>query len=216
VIPGNHDTYVASGTGEGMRQWSAYMVGDEPPLLATDAFPAVRCRGPVAFVSLSTAVPMPVFIAAGALGVGQIVRFEEVMRALAATGWCRVVLIHHPPQVGGASRRKGLLDGEAFRAAVARVGAELILHGHNHRAQLGRIETPAGGVPVLGAASASAAPGSHYGAGGYNLVQVVPQPDGWAFDVDIRVIRDDLAGCGSQRRFRLAVPRAVVAPAQAA
>jgi 3',5'-cyclic AMP phosphodiesterase CpdA len=183
----------------------------EPP-----AFPAVRRRGPVAFIGLSTAVPMPVFVAAGTLGADQIARFEAVMSELAAEGLCRVVLIHHPPQIGGASRRKGLTDGAAFRAALARAGAELILHGHNHRTLLARVDTPSGGVPVLGAASASAAPGTRYGAGGYNLIRIAARDDGWTADVEVRAIRDDLSGCDPVRRFRLVAPRPVVAPRRAA
>jgi 3',5'-cyclic AMP phosphodiesterase CpdA len=216
VIPGNHDAYVPVGESEGFGQWSAYMAGDGLEPLSAPAFPAVRRRGPVAFVCLSTATPMPVLVAAGALGAGQIARFETVMRELAVQGACRIVLIHHPPQIGGASRRKGLRDGAAFREAVARVGAELILHGHNHHAQLGRIATGFGGVPVLGAASASAAPGTRYGAGGYNLIRVTPQVGGWMIDVEVRVIREDLTGCTVDRRFRLAAPRPPVAAAEAA
>ena len=212
VIPGNHDTYVPD---TGIRQWRPYMAGDGAPP-GGPSFPAVRRRGPVAFVGLTTAVPMPVFIAAGTLGDWQIARFEGVMRDLADKGMCRVVLIHHPPQIGGARPRKGLTDAAAFRAAIARVGAELILHGHNHRAQLARIDTPAGGVPVLGAASASAAPGTRYGAGGYNLIRVAADADGWAIDVDVRAIRDDLTGCDVAQRFRLKVPRSAAVPAQAA
>ncbi|HEX2888386.1 metallophosphoesterase [Vineibacter terrae] len=214
VIPGNHDAYVRTTGGIGFEQWSPYLAGDDGP--ASPCFPAVRRRGPVAFVGLSTAVPMPVFIAAGTLGAAQIARFEAVMRTLAAEGLCRVVLIHHPPQIGGAGPRKGLTDAAAFRAAIERVGAELVLHGHNHRTQLGRIATPDGGVPVLGAASASAAPKSMRYVGGYNLIRVAPQPDGWAIDVEVRVINSDFAGCTGGQRFRLPAPRPVVAPAQAA
>ncbi|MCW5746877.1 MAG: metallophosphoesterase [Alphaproteobacteria bacterium] len=216
VIPGNHDAYVRCPAGRDFGQWGAYMAGDTAPESTPPAFPFVRRRGPVAFVGLTTAVPMPVFIAAGTLGARQIARFEDIMRGLADEGLCRVVLIHHPPQIGGASRRKGLTDAAAFRAAVARVGADLILHGHNHRAVLAHIETPHGGVPVLGAASASAAPGTRYGAGGYNLVRVSAEADNWAIDVEVRVIEDDLASCRVDQRFRLVAPRPRVAPAQAA
>ena len=216
VIPGNHDAYVQRPEEGGLGQWAAWMAGDATPASTSPAFPAVRRRGPVAFVGLTTAVPMPVFVAAGTLGNDQIARFEAVMRELADEGMCRVVLIHHPPQVGGARPRKGLTDAAAFRAAIARVGAELVLHGHNHRALLARIETPDGGVPVLGAASASAAPGTRYGAGGYNLIRVVPEGVGWAIDVDVRVIRDDLAGCATEQRFRLVAPRPLAPSARAA
>ncbi|MBL8674147.1 MAG: metallophosphoesterase [Rhodospirillales bacterium] len=217
AIPGNHDLYVkprAHGRPDG---WAPFLAGD-PAASAGPAdpvfgvgFPTVRRRGGVAFVGLSTAVPKPAFIATGTLGAAQIERFEVVMRELAAEGACRVVLIHHPPQIGGASWRKELTDAGAFRLAVGRVGAELVLHGHNHRASLARIDTPAGPVAVLGAPSASAAPGSRYGAGGYHLVGVERVARGWRFDVDLRVIADDLAGCVSGRRFDLVAPAATPA-----
>jgi 3',5'-cyclic AMP phosphodiesterase CpdA len=213
VAPGNHDAYVPGGPEGCVAHWASYMAGDGDE--APPAFPAIRRRGPVAFVSLSTAVPTPVFVAAGRLGTAQIARFEAVMRDLAGEGLCRVVLIHHPPQRGGAPRRKGLTDAEAFRAAVARVGAELILHGHNHRTVLAGIETPDGGVPVLGAASASAAPGTVC-PGGYNLIRVSPTAGGWALDVEVRVIRDDLTGCVPAQRFRLLAPRPAVLSSRAA
>ncbi len=211
VAPGNHDAYVAGGLEDCREHWGSYMAGDG----AAAGFPAVRRRGPVAFVSLSTAVPTPVFVAAGRLGDAQIARFEKAMRALAGEGLCRVVLIHHPPQKGGASRRKGLSDAEAFRATVARVGAELVLHGHNHRTLLARIETPDGPVPVLGAASASAAPGTVV-PGGYNLIRVSTTEGGWALDVEVRAIRDDLTGCIPAQRFRLLAPRPAVLSSRAA
>jgi 3',5'-cyclic AMP phosphodiesterase CpdA len=216
VIPGNHDVYVRRPGLAGLAAWAPYMAGDSGPAAPQSMFPTVRRRGPVAFVSLNTAVPMPVAIAAGTLGADQIARFERAMRALAAAGLCRIVLIHHPPQVGGASRRKGLTDAASLRAAIARVGAELILHGHNHRAQLAEIETPAGGVPVLGAASASLAPDSRHGPGGYNLVRVASRDDGWTIDVDVRATNADLGGCTVGQRFRLVAPRPPVAAAQAA
>ena len=44
----------------------------------------------------------------------------------------RVVLIHHPPHVAPKSRFKRLVDAAAFREAIANVGAELVIHGHDH------------------------------------------------------------------------------------
>ena len=126
---------------------------------------------------------------------------------------CRVVLIHHPPQIGGASRHKELSDQSAVRAAIARVGADLVLHGHMHRTMLGRIESPLGPVPVLGVASTSAHPASKYGAGGYNMIGVERDPDGgWRFDVEVRQIRADLSGCDTASHFHLRSPQPLWRP----
>lgn len=213
LVPGNHDAYVPVAWATSLGLWGAYMTGDgAPPPTSRNDFPLLRRRGPVAFVGLSTAVPRAPLIATGEVGTGQLARFEAMMRTL--QGVCRVVLIHHPPQIGGAGRHKELSDQRAVREAIARVGADLVLHGHMHRTMLGRIESPLGPVPVLGVASTSAHPASKYGAGGYNLIGVERDAaGGWRFDVEVRSIRADLAGCDTTRRFRLRspTPRALAA-----
>lgn len=206
LVPGNHDAYVPVAWATSLGLWGAYMAGDgaQPPT-SRDDFPLLRRRGAVAFVGLSTAVPRAPLIATGEVGASQLARFEAMMRDL--RGLCRVVLIHHPPQIGGASRHKELSDQRAVREAIARVGADLVLHGHMHRTMLGRIESPRGPVPVLGVASTSAHPASKYGAGGYNMIGVERDPDGgWRFDVEVRSIRADLSGCATGNRFHLRSP----------
>lgn len=206
LVPGNHDAYVPVSWSTSLGLWGAYMTGDgaEAPR-SRDDFPLLRRRGPVAFVGLSTAVPRAPLIATGEVGAGQLARFERMMGDL--EGLCRVVLIHHPPQIGGAGRIKELTDQRAVREAIARVGADLVLHGHMHRTMLGRIESPLGPVPVLGVASTSAHPASKYGGGGYNLIGVERDPaGGWTFDVEVRSIRADLTGCDTGGRFRLRSP----------
>ena len=206
LVPGNHDAYVPVSWTASLGLWGAYMTGDgvEPPQ-SRDDFPLLRRRGPVAFVGLSTAVPRAPLIATGEVGPAQLARFERMMGEL--RDLCRVVLIHHPPQIGGASRHKELSDQRAVRDAIARVGADLVLHGHMHRTMMGRIDSPQGPVPVLGVASTSAHPASKYGAGGYNLISVEPDPaGGWTFDVEVRSIRADLTGCDTGNRFRLRSP----------
>jgi 3',5'-cyclic AMP phosphodiesterase CpdA len=206
LVPGNHDAYVPVSWSTSLGLWGAFMAGDgAEPARSRDDFPLLRRRGPVAFVGLSTAVPRAPLIATGEVGAGQLARFERIMGEL--RDLCRVVLIHHPPQIGGASRHKELSDQRAVREAIARVGADLVLHGHMHRTMLGRIDSPQGPVPVLGVASTSAHPASKYGAGGYNLFGVERDPSGgWAFEVEVRSIRADLTGCDTSGRFRLRSP----------
>jgi hypothetical protein len=62
---------------------------------------------------------------------------------------------------GEAPWLRGLDDAQAFEAVIAEAGAELILHGHTHRAMAHALPSPAtrnaeSFVPVLGAPSASA------------------------------------------------------------
>ena len=201
VIPGNHDAYVATTWGEGLGLWGAYMAGDDrPPAADFQVFPTLRRRGPVALVGLNSGVPKPPFFATGTLGEPQIVAAEKILADLGREGLCRVVLIHHPP-LTTEKHFKRLTDATAFQAMIRRVGCELVLHGHNHRSEIARIEGPAGPVPVIGVTSASAAPGSKYGRARYHLIRVERESTGWRLKVDIRALRADVAGCELDGQF---------------
>ncbi len=58
---------------------------------------------------------------------------------------------------------------------LARSGAELVLHGHNHRSMLSYAETVAGRLPVVGVASASIGRHPHDDRGRYNLYRIEPR-----------------------------------------
>lgn len=103
VIPGNHDAYVDFPWDEGAGRWAEFMSnrGWEPegsaPNGTQSGFPFVRRLGRVALVGLSTALPMPPFIAAGQLGETQVADLTRALRTLGTEDVFRVVLIHHPP-----------------------------------------------------------------------------------------------------------------------
>jgi 3',5'-cyclic AMP phosphodiesterase CpdA len=78
-----------------------------------------------------------------------------MLSALASERCCRVVLIHHPPHPGGAPAGRNLTDAHRFERMIAEVGAELVLHGHNHVGSVAHLAGPSGRVPVVGAPSAS-------------------------------------------------------------
>ena len=164
VVPGNHDIYTGRlGGASCLETWAPYMQNSEAWREGEPVrFPYVRIKGDVALIGLNSAVPTPPFVAAGRLGEAQLVQLEAALARLGDAGLIRVVLIHHPPLPGQAPPRRGLADAAAFADVIERVGAELVLHGHNHRDMLawtkGGGRTHAGrGVPVLGIASASAA-----------------------------------------------------------
>lgn len=209
VVPGNHDAYVFGTWDEGLGRWTPWMTGDGmPPPRSPADFPFVRRRGPVALVGVSSAVPSGPFTATGRVGAPQLEALEARLAELGREGLCRVVLIHHPPQKGGASRRKRLTDAEAFNAVLARAGAELVLHGHLHRSVLGRIPAPAADIPVLGVASASTTIHSHYGSARYHLLGVEPRAEGgWRLSVEVRSLAPDFAGCVSDASFAMDLPR---------
>ncbi len=95
----------------------------------------------------------------------------------------RVVMIHHPPVDPPSAHHKRLIDAGAFRQAIAAVGAELIIHGHDHVHALASIEGNGGRVPVVGVPSASASTGIKHDAGAYNLYRIGGGPGGWHCEV---------------------------------
>lgn len=169
--PGNHDAYVVDATQlihETLAPWTAGEgAGDE---VAGGGFPYLRKRNGIALIGLDSGVPTGPFIASGRLGAAQLSRLGELLAQTRAEGLARVIFIHHPPHVGGARILRGLDDADAFEAVIAREGAELILHGHNHKPSLARIAGPSGAsTPVVGVASASAKPGGHHPGAAYHL-----------------------------------------------
>lgn len=201
IVPGNHDVYVSTRWDEGLGLWGAYMASDgAPPAQGFEVFPTLRRRGEVALVGLSTGVPKPPFFATGTLGEAQIERAERLLADLGRQGLCRVVMIHHPPLT--ESRFKQLTDRAAFEAMIRRTGCELVLHGHNHRSEVGRLAGPAGAIPVLGVASASAAPDSKYGRARYHLIRIRRESGAlarhvarWHLDVEVRALNAACDGC---------------------
>lgn len=189
VIPGNHDAYVALPWESSLGLWAEYMTG-EWPVRATPRgfgdFPFVRVRGDVALVGLSSACPTPPFFASGTLGEAQIAALEDRLHALGRDGLFRVVLVHHPPLPGGARWRKRLTDAPAFRGAISRAGAELVLYGHTHNFGSGRIEGPGAGVPVMGVPSASATSNRGARPAHYHVYTIRRDGGGWRIGVAVR------------------------------
>jgi 3',5'-cyclic AMP phosphodiesterase CpdA len=194
VIPGNHDIYVPAATGWPAEFWGDYMRGDG----ATEAgsFPFVRRRGAVALIALSSALPTAPFLATGFLGEQQLARFAVMLDE--TRGLFRVVLIHHPPTIAGRLHLRRLIDATEFRRVLARKGAELVIHGHDHCHSLVWLDGPQRPIPAAGApsASANAAHGSE-DAAGYNLFQIAEVNGGFSCEMIMRQRTAD----GSVREF---------------
>ncbi|MCE4222862.1 metallophosphoesterase [Methylobacterium sp. C25] len=154
-VPGNHDAYVRGSLEGLLAACGAWTSGEDD---RAGVFPYLRRRGPIALIGLSSAIPTKPFAATGRVGPPQIEIAEKLLRALATESDppFRVVMIHHPPHPGGARPGRELKDAEAFTAMIARAGAELILHGHNHVGSVAFVEGPNGAIPIVGAPSASA------------------------------------------------------------
>ena len=157
VIPGNHDAYVDEGRRHFATVFADYATtdagwawddGDPSP------WPIVRVRDQVAIIGMSTSHQTPWFTAYGRAGKRQLERLGKALADPRLGGLCRVVAIHHPPAGRRAeSRIRGLKDRGAFAAVIAEHGAELVVHGHEHRDLRETLATPTGTVEVLGVPS---------------------------------------------------------------
>jgi 3',5'-cyclic AMP phosphodiesterase CpdA len=154
VIPGNHDIYSDIGRDRGLERWAPYMAG---ATLGDTAFPYVRRIGHVALIGLNSAIPTAPLKAIGVIGSAQRERLAQLLDGLAGEGLVRVVMIHHPPLPNLAPPAKELTDAAALEAVLLRHGAELVIHGHNHRFMRNAVRRPEGRtIPVIGVPSVSA------------------------------------------------------------
>lgn len=178
VIPGNHDIYSYIGRDPGTRRWAAYMASDAQgaALAGTgEDFPFVRVIGQVALIGVNSGVTTPPFMAWGHVGSDQLARLATILDRLGRAKLFRAVLIHHPPLPGQASHARGLKDATALEEILTRSGAELVIHGHNHRNMLAWRKSPTGPIPVVGAPSASLGRShKHEPLSRYNLYRIDP------------------------------------------
>lgn len=176
VIPGNHDAYVPFFRAPGFDHWRPFMSANASGEKFADghahAFPFVRILGDVALICLSSARPTIPGMASGWLGGGQLRRVGPMLEALGRDDYCRVVLIHHPPLPGMTSWQRALHDAGAFRDLLLKHGAELVLHGHNHRTMIATLETSRGPIPIIGAPSASVPHQEPGKRASYNLLSI--------------------------------------------
>jgi 3',5'-cyclic AMP phosphodiesterase CpdA len=167
-VPGNHDAYVRASMADIATYFAPWCCDDDSDM----HFPYLRHRGDVALIGVSSAVPTAPLLASGRVGADQCAQLAVRLDEARAQNVCRVVMIHHSPMRGGAHFGRGLSDARLFEAVIAAHGAELIIHGHNHRSSLAHIAGPQGRVPVVGVASASAVPGTERHRAGYHLIRI--------------------------------------------
>jgi 3',5'-cyclic AMP phosphodiesterase CpdA len=189
VIPGNHDAYVRATQHRFAQTWASYLAGDE----ASDRgglLPAVRRRGPLALISVSSAVPTPPLMATGWLGSSQLDALERILAGLSSEPAFRVLLIHHP--LRSDARNKRLTDSAELLALLKRLGVELVLHGHDHVHSTIWVDGPNGTIPAIGAPSASALAHGRYPAAAYNLFAIERDGAGWRCEQTVRGFDDAL------------------------
>jgi 3',5'-cyclic AMP phosphodiesterase CpdA len=195
VIPGNHDAYVKEVVVSGAFEqvFAPYQSADLR--LAADPYPFARLRGEIALVCASTCVPTGDLGAWGQVGEAQLRRIEALLAAPEVRARFRVLAIHHPPVMHRPPENRNLRDRTKLVEVLARVGAELVLHGHDHRDEFTELDGPDGRrIPVVGAGSASYA-GSAERCSRYNIYEI----DGSRLDV-VTYAHD--SATGTFREFR--------------
>lgn len=186
-VPGNHDIYVGGAERLVAQHWAPFMSSDG----GAAGFPFVRRRGPLALIGLNSGVATAPFFATGRIGADQLAALSSALARLKAEGLFRVVVIHHPP-VSNAGRHKRLTDAKDLLTVIASHGAELLIHGHDHRNMINLLAGPDGThVPAVGVASASAAPGTTHDAASFNLYRIDGAPGQWRCVLETYAMRTD-------------------------
>jgi 3',5'-cyclic AMP phosphodiesterase CpdA len=189
VIPGNHDAYVRVTRHLFAQAWGSYLNSDDAAGRG-GTFPSLRRRGPLALISLSSAIPTPPLMATGTLGHIQLRELERLLEQLAAEQAFRVLLVHHP--LRSDSRIKRLTDSSQLLALLGQHGVELVLHGHDHVHSTIWIEGPKGSIPAVGVPSASALAHGHYPAAAYNLFSIERDGAAWRVEQTVRSVDEAL------------------------
>lgn len=208
LVPGNHDLYQPDAIPAARLAWAEYLEVSPDPA-AVGAFPTHHEANGISIIGLSSAAPQPFWSAGGELGGEQLERLRELLAA--TRGDFRCVLIHHPPLVGHSARRKALRDAAELQSCLQHYGAELVLHGHNHRNR----ETLYGGrTRVLATASASNASAS--APASFRVLDIAPAAAGWEVDAALMSLdpADATIGCVEQKQW--VFPRLTSSPASAA
>lgn len=152
VIPGNHDVYTedAAQSRAFERHFAEYVAapGDDAARDALRArgraaYPVRRViDGRVAVYILCSALPTVALTAWGRVGRAQRDRLRALRRTEPAGIESRLLLVHHNLHTRGA--RKDATSGLRDRLAVSRVadqiGADAILHGHDHHPYAGHVD----------------------------------------------------------------------------
>jgi len=186
LIPGNHEAYASAGWDRAYQQWREYLASDEEASDPGAVFPSLRVRGPVAIIGLSSALPTPPFLATGRVGTRQLEALAPLLDETARRGLFRILLVHHSPAEGVHPWRKRLTDRAALARILQRHGAELVLHGHNHRTRWSELPGPLGPVSVISTPSGSAVGPTPARRASYHLYRLSVEKGYWRLSVEVR------------------------------
>ena len=180
VVPGNHDLYTRGSSNE--RRFAVtfaeYLRSDLPDFaldLPAGPFPCVKLRGDAAIIGLSSAVPRPPMVAAGALGERQLEALGRVLAHPEVAKRTAVILLHHPahnPPSRMKTMLEGLHDAALLWSTLDELPHGLVLHGHLHRRVERRLPTRRGSLRAVGATSASLEHDLDARMAGFNLYEI--------------------------------------------
>jgi 3',5'-cyclic AMP phosphodiesterase CpdA len=173
--PGNHDAYVPISYDKGLGHFQPWFTGDSQK---PNQFPYLRLRKNIAFIGLNTASPQSLYSAGGTLGMVQLNSLRVMLQDMRLKGFCRVVMIHHPPAPGLAMAQRSLTDSAELVEILKAEGAELVIHGHNHYAMQNSIEGQTRKIPLTGVPAATAS-GHHGEAAQWNLYSIARRKGQW-------------------------------------
>jgi 3',5'-cyclic AMP phosphodiesterase CpdA len=170
VIPGNHDAYVADVVDR--RAFETHFGDYQTSDVSTETpYPFVQLRGPLALIGVNSCVATGDLGAWGIVDASQRARLEALLTHRDVRDKIRVVMIHHPPVRLRGGEHRNLREREALAETLKRAGAELVIHGHDHRDERATLEATHGrSIPVVGGGSASYA-GAHEGRARYNTYE---------------------------------------------
>ena len=158
VIPGNHDAYVADVVVGGHLR-AAVRLATRPRSCAPGRSPTrlPGCATAVALVAVNTCVPTGDFGAWGEIGAAAADGAGERCCAPPSCGAARASCCCTIRRSCTARPRTATCaTGPLLAELLARAGAELVIHGHDHRDERATLAGPAGrSIPVVGAGSAS-------------------------------------------------------------
>jgi 3',5'-cyclic AMP phosphodiesterase CpdA len=159
-VPGNHDVkwwespLHLLGSERMYAAYRRYIDDELEPILRVDGCTLVGLNSSQG-IHLRTLTTRPRDLSIiGALHEEQLQRARRAFAAAPAND-AHVIVMHHNPLRGDLSRRLGITKAHATMQAIAGMGVDLVLCGHDHQEAIGRVEHDRRGTVVATAGTIS-------------------------------------------------------------
>lgn len=176
---GNHDCYVLGAYKKACKAFLPWLAEKNEP--APLLFPSLRQRGCVALINVRSALAMPPFFAAGYFSPEAEKRLRIILRQCKEKKLFRVIFLHHPPLGKVCAWHSHLFGYKRLQDLLREEGAELVLCGHTHKAEIFYLNgADDKQIPIVSAACASQNFDNHHQAAQYNLFEITQgKNQGW-------------------------------------